>query len=314
MSRDPRPPFDARRAEGAAALDLGLVVAAHGRHAIVETPEGQRMRCHPRGKRSELVVGDRVRWQPSGDEGVVESIEPRRNLLFRQDEWRSKSFAANLDQMLLLVAVEPVFGESQLARALIAAAAAGIRALIGLNKIDLPAAAEARARLAPYRAMGIEVLEFSAKADSTATRALLQQRLADRATLVLGPSGAGKSTLINLLVPQARAQVGELSAALASGRHTTTSTTWYWLDADRRGAVLDSPGFQEFGLQQIEPQRLAELMPDLAAELGHCRFGNCTHRQEPQCGVHAAVQDGRISASRWRIYRELYEELSRPRW
>ena len=314
MSRDPCPPVDARRAEGAAALDQGLIVAAHGRHAIVETPEGRRLRCHLRGKRSELVVGDRVRWQRSGDEGVVEHIEPRRNLLMRQDAWRSKSFAANLDQLLLLVAVEPVFSESQLARALIAAAAADIGVLIGLNKVDLPAAAEARARLAPYRTMGIEVLEFSAKAQASATRERLLPCLRDRATLLLGPSGAGKSTLINLLLPEARAQVGELSAALASGRHTTTSTTWYWLGSDRRDAVLDSPGFQEFGLQQIEPARLAALMPDLAAELGHCRFANCTHRQEPQCGVQAAVRAGRVSASRWRIYRELHEELSRPRW
>lgn len=314
MSRDPRPIVDAQRSEELAALDLGLVVAAHGRHAIVETPEGQRLRCHPRGKRSELVVGDRVRWQRSGDEGVVERIEPRRNLLFRRDEWRTKSFAANLDQMLLLVAAQPVFGESQLARALIAAAAAGIPALVGLNKIDLPAADEARARLAPYRAMGVELLEFSAKADPASTQALLRERLDGRTTLVLGPSGAGKSTLINLLVPKAHAQVGELSAALASGRHTTTSTTWYWLDEARRGAVLDSPGFQEFGLQQIELAQLAGLMPDLAAELGRCRFGNCSHRREPDCGVQAAVRAGRIGATRWRIYCELYEELSRPRW
>lgn len=314
MSRDPRPVVDARHAEGGSLLDLGLVVAAHGRHAVVETPDGRRLRCHPRGKRSELVVGDRVRWQRTGDEGVVERIEPRRNLLFRQDEWRTKSFAANLDQMLLLVAAFPVFGETQLARALIAAAAAGVKALVGLNKVDLPGAEAARARLAPYRAMGVELLEFSAKAQPQATQTLLHERLAGRTTLVLGPSGAGKSTLINLLVPAAGAQVGELSEALASGRHTTTSTSWYWLDDERRGAVLDSPGFQEFGLQQIEPTRLAGLMPDLAAELGHCRFANCSHRREPQCGVQAAVHAGRIGDSRWRIYAALYEELSRPRW
>ena len=107
-------------------LDLGLVVAAHGRHLVVETPERQRVLCHLRGKKTEAVVGDRVRWQSSGDEGVVEQVAPRRNLLFRQDEWRSKSFAANIDQLLVLVAVEPPFGEMQLTRSLIAAAAAGI--------------------------------------------------------------------------------------------------------------------------------------------------------------------------------------------
>ena len=108
------------------ALDLGRVVAAFGRHVIVETPEGTRVSCHLRGKKTECVVGDQVRWQASGDEGVIEHIEPRRNLLFRQDDWRSKSFAANLDQILVLVAGEPMFSETQLARALIAAESAGI--------------------------------------------------------------------------------------------------------------------------------------------------------------------------------------------
>ena len=115
-------------------LDLGLVVVGHGRHYLVETPEGRRLVCHPRGKKSDCVVGDRVRWAPSGaDEGVIEHVEPRRNLLFRQDEWKTKSFAANLDQLLILVAVEPVFSESQLARSLIAAESAGISATIALE-------------------------------------------------------------------------------------------------------------------------------------------------------------------------------------
>ena len=295
-------------------LDQGLVVAAHGRHFLVETPEGRRLICHPRGKKSECVVGDRVRWQPAGDEGVIEHIDTRRNLLYRQDEWKTKSFAANLDLLMVLVAGEPMFSESQLSRALVAAESQGIPACILLNKIDLPTAAIARERLAPYRAMGVDLLELSLKGDATAARQALWPWLENRTTLVLGPSGTGKSTLINLMVPGAAAEVGEISQALNSGRHTTTHTQWYWIDEARRSGLIDSPGFQEFGMRQIDAQQLASWMPDLRHHVPDCRFYNCTHRQEPGCGVRAAVERGEVAPSRYRIYQEIYEELTRQRW
>jgi ribosome biogenesis GTPase len=298
-----------------AELDIGLVVAGHGRHYIVETPEGMRLHAHPRGKRSDCVVGDRVRWMAtSPGEAVIEAVEPRRNLLFRQDEWKTKSFAANIDQILVLVASEPTFAETQLARALIAAESAGIPAQVILNKADLPAIASARERLGPYVRMGVPVHEVALKARPDAARATLSALLDGRATLVLGPSGAGKSTLINRFVPDANAQVGEISQALQSGRHTTTTTQWYWMDAERRTALIDSPGFQEFGLRQVEPQDLARRMPDLREPSTRCRFYNCTHLHEPGCGVLAAVAAGEVSPSRHRIYAEICAELARTKW
>ena len=325
-------------------LPVGLIVASHGRHCVVETPDGQRVMCHPRGKKLAVVVGDRVRWQPSQDEGTIEQIEPRRNLLYRQDEVRTKSFAANLDQVLILVAAEPEFSEHQLSRALIACEAEHIAPLIVLNKADLTQAfARAWQRLAPYRAMGYSVLGLAAKPRAplaphgdVVTLETLAERLHGHTTLILGPSGAGKSTLINRTVPGASALTKEISQALNSGKHTTTTTTWYWLDAARSGALIDSPGFQEFGLRHIDPMQLAAYMPDLRPHVAECKFYNCTHLHEPGCGVRAALSGGSetrpvtgepgvgdgalvqaktglnpaaISASRYRIYSDLFHEL-----
>ena len=305
--------------ESLTALREGLIVASHGRHFMVETSDGERRICHPRGKKSQAVVGDRVRWRPSEDEGSIEDILPRTNLFFRQDEIRTKSFAANLDQVLILIAAEPEFSETQLARALIAASAERITPIIALNKSDLVEAFErAWTRLAPYRRMHHGVLPLSLRASAEADRLELEKLLAGKTTLVLGPSGAGKSTLINLLVPGALATTGEISQALNSGKHTTTSTTWYWVDEARRTALIDSPGFQEFGLHHIAPMQLAQLMPDIGEHATSCRFYNCTHLHEPGCGVIAEVETadrpGAISTSRYRIYRELFEELGRTRY
>ena len=295
----------------------GLVVSTHGRHVIVEDEQGQRLICHPRGKKSEAVVGDRVLWQPTlegSGEGLIVQVEERRNLLYRQDEWRSKSFAANLDQMLVWIAVEPVFSEAQLTRALLAARYADIPVTIVLNKVDLPGAETARQRLVPYVAMGYPVVEMSLKVDTDAAKAQVMPLLQGKASLVLGPSGAGKSTLINTLLPNARAEVGEISQALNSGRHTTTTSQWYWLDDSHESAVIDSPGFQEFGLHHIAPTELAKWMPDIAAHIADCRFYNCTHRQEPGCAVQAAAERGEISAMRLSLYTGLFDELSEQRW
>ncbi|QIL81511.1 ribosome small subunit-dependent GTPase A [Diaphorobacter sp. HDW4A] len=314
-------------------LQKGLVVGSHGRHCVVETADGERRICHPRGKKSQAVVGDHVLWLPAapgqGDEGTIEKVEKRRNLFYRQDEIRTKSFAANLDQILILLAAEPVFSESQLVRALIAAEAEHITPIIALNKSDLVEPfAHAWERLWPYRHMGgagdtsrhYRVLPMSLTESGTVDHHTLLPILEGKTTLVLGPSGVGKSTLVNLLVPGAYAQTGEISQALNSGKHTTTTTTLYWIDEARKTALIDSPGFQEFGLRHLAPTDLARCMPDIAAHAGDCKFYNCTHLHEPGCDVRARVLDAAddqkqvdtISANRYRLYGELFEELSAP--
>ncbi len=299
----------------AQALNHGLIVANYGRHFLVEATDGKRLICHSRGKKSLGLVGDRVLWQSSGDEGTIEKIEKRRNVFYRQDQIRTKSFAANLDQILILIAARPEFSSKQLSRALIAAEAERITPIIGLNKSDLTEPfALAWAWLKPYRQMHYGVLPLSLKQSGSVDRAVLLKLLAGKTTLILGPSGAGKSTLINLLAPGALAQTSEISQALNSGKHTTTSTTWYWVDNDKATAVIDSPGFQEFGLNHINPAQLATYMPDLKAHAPDCKFYNCSHLHEPGCAVMAAIESDAnpcgISANRYQIYSDLRAELS----
>jgi ribosome biogenesis GTPase len=316
-----------REAAPNADLQAGLVVAAYGRHSLVETPDGRRLICHPRGKKNQAVVGDQVLWQATGDEGSIERLQERRNLFYRQDEIRTKSFAANLDRVLILIAAEPEFSESQLCRALVAAEAEKITPIIALNKADLAQPfAQAWDRLAPYRTMGYQVLPLSLSPRSELSQSdgvdALCEQLQGHTTLVLGPSGSGKSTLINRLLPGAQVETGEISQALNSGKHTTTNTRWYWVpeldQGGQRSALIDSPGFQEFGLNHIEPTRLAQCMPDLRQYLGQCKFYNCTHLHEPGCAVLAQVssetETGTISARRHRIYAQLFDELSQQRW
>jgi ribosome biogenesis GTPase / thiamine phosphate phosphatase len=291
----------------------GLVIAAHGRHYMVAPEDGSPMlQCFPRGKRSEVAVGDRVIYEPtSADQGVIVEIGERRNLLYRSDQYKSKLFAANLDQLLVVLATEPHFSEDLLGRALVAAEANELKPLIVLNKTDVTGALEgARKRLEPYRALGYTVVEVSIKTQPDAARPALLEHLQGHSTLLLGQSGMGKSTLVNLLIPDAEVATREISTALNSGRHTTTFTRLYPLPGGDGGALIDSPGFQEFGLHHLTEGRLERAFPEFRPLLPNCRFYNCHHLQEPGCAILEAVADGHIRRERHALYAQLVHEAS----
>jgi len=279
----------------------GRVIAAHGRQYVVELADGSRLPCFPRGKKSDIACGDRVDIkQTSDDQGVIEAIQPRTSLLYRSNEIRQKLIAANVDQLVIVVATEPAFSDELIARALVAAESEEIEPLIVLNKCDLtdrlPAA---RQRLAVLAGLGYRVLELSALEHAED----LRPYLANQTSVLVGQSGMGKSTLVNALLPEAKAATREISLALDSGKHTTTHATLYHLDADSH--LIDSPGLQEFGLGHLDRQEIENAFPEFRPYLGQCRFRDCHHNREPDCALIAAVNAEKIDKTRFSTYHRI---------
>jgi ribosome biogenesis GTPase len=272
----------------------GTITAAFGRHYEVGLADGRSICGIPRGKQSLYACGDRVALgPPHGREAHILAHAPRTALLYRSDRWKEKLIAANATQIVLVVASEPAFSAELISRALVAAAHQKLRALIVLNKCDLAdALPAARARLAPYVALGIPVVELSALTDATPLAAPLRGEL----SVLVGQSGMGKSTLVNALVPGAAAATREVSAALDSGKHTTTHARLYALPGG--GGLIDSPGLQEFGLAHLSRGQVELGFAEFLPHLDRCRFRDCRHENDPGCALRQAVADGKIDARR----------------
>lgn len=272
----------------------GQVVAAFGRHFLIETGTGEIVRCVPRGKRGGVACGDRVMIERTADhEGVIEATDPRSTLFLRAAPHRQKLIAANVTQVVIVVAGVPSFSDELITRALVAAEHQSLRALIALNKADLvDETAAARERLAPFEQAGYRVLEMSAKRNV----ATLVEVLQGETTVLLGQSGMGKSTIVNTIVPEADAATREISTFLDSGRHTTTHARLYHLGPGT--SLIDCPGLQEFGLAHMTAREIEHGFVDLRPYIGQCRFRDCRHRSEPDCAVRAAVESGKIHPRR----------------
>jgi ribosome biogenesis GTPase len=287
-----------------------VVEARHGHRMLVLDDDGQRRSALTRARRSDIAVGDRVRITDLGSgQAVIESVEPRRNLVRRSDAWRTKPLAANVDQVAVVVAPSPPYSDELLSRVLIEAASQQVPVAIIANKADLHAAdPDFLDRLALYRSLGHPVVPVSAGPDAPGTVAALAALLEGRTTLLAGQSGMGKSTLVNALVPDAGLRTQVISAALDAGRHTTTFTRLFELPAPLRGRIIDSPGFQNFGLEHLSSSQQLHAMPECEALLGRCRFHSCTHRDEPGCAIRTAAESGAVDPRRYALIGRLYEE------
>lgn len=287
----------------------GLVVANHGLHAVVRDDTGRLWQCTRRRSVAPVIAGDHVAWQPLPDgSGVIVECAPRRSLFARPDQrGAAKPIAANIDRLVIVASVVPSFDERLLDRYLVAATLSGIEPLVVINKMDLldeQGRAAIETRLAPYRALGYEVLMTSVKLQNGLDGLALC--LAGRSSVLVGKSGVGKSSLIRSLVPDIEIRVADVSRTTHHGKHTTTAAMLY--DLPHGGNIVDSPGIRDFALGAIDAAAAARGYIEIAALANQCRFNDCHHRAEHDCAIKAAVDAGRIRRSRYDSYLALLNE------
>ena len=291
----------------------GRVLSVHGLSSTVEAADRQLHRCATRrllktlstDQRHVVAAGDRVLFRPAeGNEGFIERVEPRTGVLSRNSRGRQHIIVTNVDQLLIVSsAAEPYLKPNLIDRFLISAHKSNLRPLIVINKVDLVDPASLQPLVGVYSQMGYQVLLASAKTGANIDR--LRRELSGRASAVAGQSGVGKSSLLNTVDSELRLRVASVSSETQKGRHTTTTARLWPLKTG--GYVVDTPGIRQFELWDVIPAEVAGYFKDLRPYESLCRFPDCTHTHEVDCGVKNAVADGRLDARRYESYCQLIE-------
>lgn len=294
----------------------GLVICRYSKHFEVQALEGDNTgvihRCVSRTNLGSVVTGDTVIWRSGADlTGVIESRLERHSLLERPDNFgKLKPVAANIDQMLIVIACEPKPQSNLIDRYLVAAELMNIRPIIILNKADLLNTSN-EAHIEPllnrYQSLDYETVSIVSSRHQEAQLSNLHEFIDQRTSIVVGQSGVGKSSLINTLLPEAKLEVGELSEQTREGTHTTTKATLFHLPSG--GKLIDSPGIRDFSLWHIDIKQLEQGFIDIAKHIGYCRFRDCKHENEPGCAIHQAVADGEIMQERFDSYLRIKEAI-----
>jgi len=289
----------------------GRVVVRHGQNLVVRARDGHQVHCLFRQNLGEVVCGDLVLWQTTEDgQGVVVALLARETTLSRPDySGRGKPIAANISQLVVVLAPEPEPAGYLLDQYLIAAERIGVRAIICLNKADLltgEAQAQFQQRFTHYEALGYPLIRVSAKTEDGLSP--LFDCLRDQTSILVGQSGVGKSSLINAILPSEGVEEGQLSSSTGLGRHTTSAATLYQLQGG--GEIIDSPGVRSFRLGKLERRELELGYPEIRQLIGECRFNDCSHKDEPGCAIRAALEKGKIHPDRLASFLHMASQLT----